>query len=153
MQLSTLSGMVAFVLWCLTDTSLSPDHFRNRNGKITFWGVLSLLSVQIALWTLVGLFSTWIVPHLPNFFLTGWRFPVTLFVSSGFQWFALLMILQYVWMIVGPTLSTAGVVVMAKLGSQWAKQALDNAPQRYQFMGLERRVRAEREQLREGVGK
>jgi hypothetical protein len=38
---------------------------------------------------------------------------------------SLLMILQYVWTIVRPTLNTASLVVMAKFGSQWAEQALD----------------------------
>ena len=153
MSLSIISGVLAFVLWCTTDTSLKPDHVRDSNGKTTFWGILSILLVQIVLWTLFGLFSAWIVPHLPNFFLKGWRFPVTLFVSSGFQWFALFMILQYVWTIARATLSTAGVVAMAKLGSQWAKQALDDAPRRCQLMSLEHRDGAEQKQSKEGVCK
>jgi hypothetical protein len=80
----------------------------------------------------------------------GWCF-VTLFVSSGFQWFALFMILQYVWTIARATLSTAYVVAMVKLGSQWAKQALDDAPRRCQGMGLEHRDGAEQKQSKEGV--
>jgi hypothetical protein len=150
--LSTLSGIVALVLWCRTDTSLSPENFRDRNGKIGFWGVLSVLLVQIVLWTLVGFFAFWIVPHLPKFFLTGWRLPATLFVSSGLQWFSLLMILQYVWMIVRPTLSTTGVVALSKLGSQWAKQAINEAPSKTQFVVSKCTDKVEQKQSKEGVG-
>src|SRR5271169_1593723 len=105
MYVSILGGIVAFVLWRVTDTSLKPDHVRNSNGRITSWGVLLIVLVQIVLWTLVGFFAAWIVPHLPRFLLTGWRFSVTVVVSSILQWFALLMILQYVWTITRATLS------------------------------------------------
>jgi hypothetical protein len=128
MSLSIISGVLAFVLWCTTDTSLKPDHVRSSNGRITFWGTISIVFVQLVIWTLVGFFAAWIVPHLPRFFLAGWRFPVTLLGSSIVQWFALLMIIQYLWTILRPTLSTAVVAMMAMFGSQWAKRELDNAP-------------------------
>jgi hypothetical protein len=150
---SILGGIVAFVLWCVTDTTLKPDHARDSNGRLTSWGVLSIVTVQILLWTLVGFFAAWIVPHLPPFFLTGWRFPLTLLGSSILQWFALLMILQYVWTITRATLSTVVVAVMAKLGSQWAKRALDDGHRQWQFMETGRQVVVEQKQSREGVGK
>jgi len=123
---------------------------RHSNGRITFWGILSIVLVQVVLWTLVGLFAVWIVPHLPRFFLMGWKLPVMVFASSILQWFALLMILQYVWTIARATLSTAGVALMARFGSQRAKQVLDDAPGRRQFMELERELSVEREQSRKG---
>lgn len=107
MHLSILSGIVAFVFWCVTDTSLRPDHVRSPNGEITFWRVISIVFVQIALWTLAGFFAAWIVPHLPHFFLSGWRFPITAFGSSILQWFSLFMILQYVWLVLRSTVRTA----------------------------------------------
>jgi hypothetical protein len=51
MLASILSGIVALSLWSLTDTSLRRDHVQGPNGKISFWGVLSIVLVQIALWT------------------------------------------------------------------------------------------------------
>jgi len=119
---------------------LDPNHFRNSKGEITFWGIVSLVLVQIFLWTLTGLFAAWIVPHLPDFFLAGWRLPTTLFCSLFLQWFSLLMILQYVWMIVRPTLNTASVAVMAKFGWQWAKEALQSRPRRFRLLELRRRA-------------
>jgi len=151
MWFSILSGIVAFVLWCVSDTSLDPNHFRNSKGDITFWGILSLVLVQIVLWTLAGLFGAWIVPHLPNFFLTGWRLPTTLFCSLFLQWFSLLMTLQYVWTIVRPTLNTLSVMAMAKFGSQWAKQALDSGPHRFHLLDLELRGRAVQGRSKERV--
>jgi len=130
---------------------LDPNHFRKSKREITFWGILSVILVQIVLWTLTGLFAVWIVPHLPDFFLAGWRFPITLFGSLFVQWFSLLMILQYVWTIVRPTLKTASVVVMAKFGSQWAKQALDSGPRRVHLLDLELRGRAVQGHSKEGV--
>ena len=138
MHLSILGGIVAFAIWCVTDTSLKPDHVRNSDGRITSWGILSIVFVQIVLWTLVVFFAAWIVPHLPRSVLTGWRFPLTVFGSSILLWFALLMILQYVWTITRATLSTGVVALMARLGSQWARQALDDGHRQWRFM--ERRV-------------
>jgi len=150
MHLSILSGIVAFVFWCMTDTSLRPDHVQGPNGEITFWRVISIVFVQIALWTLVGFFAAWIVPHLPHFFLAGWRFPLTVFGSSILQWFALFMILQYVWTIVRATLSTAVVAMMAKSGSQKAKEALDNTPSQWHYMNTEHEFSIEQKQSRKG---
>lgn len=127
---STVSGIVALFLWCVTDTRLAPEHFRNTKGEITFWSIFTLLLVQIGLWVLVALIAIWVVPHLPAFFLSGWRFPLTVFCSSLVKWFAFLMILQHTWMIVHPTVNTSFVFVMAKFGARWAKQALDEAPRR-----------------------
>ncbi len=151
MHLSIVGGIVAFALWCVTDTSLKPDHVRNSDGRITSWGILSIVLVQIVLWTLVGFFAAWIVPHLPRFLLTRWRLPLTVFGSSILQWFALLMILQYVWTITRATLSTVVVALLARLGSQWAKRALDDGHRQRQFM--ERRVGVGQKQSSEGVGK
>lgn len=104
---SILSGIVAFVLWCIADTSLKPDRARNSNGKTTFRVVLSIVLVQIVIWTTVGFFTAWVVPHLPPFFLRGWTFPMTVFASGVVQWFALLMVLQYAWLLLRATLLTA----------------------------------------------
>jgi hypothetical protein len=150
MRLSILSGIVACLLWCVTDTSLKPDHVRRPNGEITVWGVLSMVLVQIVLWIMVGFFAVWIVPHLPQFFLTGWRSPITEFGSSILQWFALFMILQYVWTIVRATLSTAVVAMMAKSGSQKAKEALDNTPSQWHCMNMEPESSIEQKQSRKG---
>jgi hypothetical protein len=149
MRLSILSGIVAFVFWCITDTRLKPDHVRDSNGKITFWGVLSIALVQVILWTLVGLFAGWIVPHLPRFFHTGWKLPVMVFASSILQWFALFMILQYVWTIARATLNTAGVALMARFGSQRAKEVLDGAPGQRRFMEMERELGVEKQVIKE----
>lgn len=138
---STVSGIVAFFLWGVTDTRLAPGHFRNAKGEITFWSTLSILLVQIGLWVLVGLIAMWIVPHLPAFLLAGWRFPATVFCSSLVQWFAFLMILQYSWMIVGPSVNTAIVLVMAKFGSKWARQTLNDAPHRCELIVTEQEKR------------
>jgi hypothetical protein len=129
-RLSMASGIAAFLLWCVTDTSLKPGHVRNSNGKTTIWGILSVVLVQIVLWVLAGLCAAWIAPHLFRFFLTGWRLPLTDFSSTFWQWFAVLMVLQYVWTIVRATLSTAVVTVMAAFGFQWAKHSLDDGPRR-----------------------
>ena len=149
-RLSILSGIVAFVFWCVTDTRLKPDHVRNSNGRITTWGILSIVLVQVVLWALVGLFAVWIVPHLPSFFLTGWKLPILVFASSILQWFALIMILQYGWTMARATLSTVGVAIMARFGSQMAKEALDDALSQQQFMEMERELNAEREESRKG---
>jgi hypothetical protein len=50
MSLSVISGVLAFVLWCTTDTTLKhlkPDHVRDSNGKTTFWGILSIFLVHL----------------------------------------------------------------------------------------------------------
>jgi len=73
MRPSILNGIVAFLLWCVTDTSVNSDHARDSDGRITYCGVLSIALVQIVLWALVGLFTDWIIPHLPLFLLTEWR--------------------------------------------------------------------------------
>ena len=140
---SILSGIVAFLLWCVTDTSLKRDHVRNPNGEITCWGILSIVLVQIVLWTLVGFFSVWIVPHLPQFLVTGWRLPITFFGSSIVQWFALFMVLEYVWTITRATLSTAVVAVMARSGSQRAKEALHEVYSQWWSMEMERKLSLE----------
>jgi hypothetical protein len=47
MSLSIISGVLAFVLWCTTDTTLKPDHVRDSNGKTTFWEILSIFLVHL----------------------------------------------------------------------------------------------------------
>ena len=128
---SILAGIIAFVLWCITDTSLHEDHMRDSKGRITFLGVLSLVIVQIVLWMILGFFSVWAVPHLPRVLLTGWRAPIVILASAILQWFALLMVLQYVWMILRATLSTAFVTLMAVLGFQRARDSLTNNTRKY----------------------
>jgi hypothetical protein len=113
MRLLITSAVLAFLLWCVTDTSLKADHVRNSKGKISIHGILLVVLVQIVLWIITGVSAVWIVPHLPRYLLTGWRSPLTLFGSCVVQWFALLMVLQYVWIIVRATLSTAFVGAMA----------------------------------------
>ena len=144
MHLSILSGILAFVLWCVTDTSLKPDHARNSEGRITFWGVLSIVLVQIVLWTLAGLFAVWIIPHLPRFLLVGWRLPFTLFVLTFSQWFALLMILQYFWTI----MRVARTAAIRSFSRDEAAMAAFGAP--WHFMETERKVRIDRQQLSKG---
>lgn len=136
------------MLWCVTDTSLKPDHARNSKGRITFWGLLSIVLIQIVLWMLVGFFAAWIVPHLPRLFLRGWRFSATVVASSILQWFALLMILQYVWTVTRATLSTVVLAGMARLGSKWAKRALQDACRQRYFMEMGREVGIEQKQSR-----
>jgi len=128
MWFSILSGIVAFVLWCVTDTSLDPNHFRNSKGEITFWrNYLPRYRSNLSLDDCrplrcldrpapAGLLSRRMASSYRAFL-----FAIPAMVS-------LLMILQYVWTIVRPTLNTASLVVMAKFGSQWAKQALDSEP-------------------------
>jgi hypothetical protein len=127
-RFSILTGIIAFVLWCITDTSLRADHTRDGKGRITIWGVLSLVIVQIILWMILGFFTVWAVSHLPRVLVTGWRAPIVAFASGILQWFALFMVLQYIWMILRATLSTAFVGIMAVLGFQWARQSLNSAP-------------------------
>jgi hypothetical protein len=140
---SILTGVIAFVLWCVTDTSLNFELARNSEGKIKFWRIISLVLVQITLWALVGFSSVWIIPHLPNFFLTEWRGAIVVVGSSVLQWFALFMVLQYFWMLLRPALSLAAVATMAWLGSKRAKEMLDVAP--WQAMSIERSLNLERE--------
>lgn len=134
---STLGGIVAFFLWCATDTRLAREYFRKTKGEITFWSILTLLLVQIGLWVLIAVIAVRLVPHLPTFLLSGWRFPFTVFCSSLVKWFALLMILQYAWMIVRPTVKTAIVFIMMKSGSQWAKQELNEVPHGLELIDAE----------------
>ena len=53
--------------------------------------------------------------------------------------------------IVRPTLNTASVVVTAKFGSQWAKQALGSGPRGFHLLDLELRGRAVQGHSKEGV--
>jgi len=147
MRLSILSGIAVFVLWCIVDTSLTADHVRNcwTDGKLTFLRTLCVVLVQIVLWTLTGVFAFWVVPHLPSFFITGWRSPFTVFAAAVVQWFALLMVLQHLWRIVRATLSTAFMGVMASLGSQWAKQSLSDVAGWWQTREMENTVGVEQE--------
>ena len=114
-------------LACNRYVSLKPEHVLNSKGQFTLWETLSVVLVQIGLWVLVYLLSSWIVPHLPNVLLTGWRFPVTVFTSGVIRWFALLMVLQYVWTIVRATCKTTLMAAMAAYGSESAKKSLDEA--------------------------
>jgi uncharacterized membrane protein len=109
--------------------------------------------VHIVLWALVGLFAVWIVPHLPSFFLKGWRLPVTVFTFRVGQWFALLMVLQHMWTIVRATLSTAVVVAMAAFGFRWAKQSLDDNLCHLQYKEIERTVGIQQNESGGDVGK
>jgi len=121
---SVLSGVAAFVLWCVADTSLKPNHARNSNGRVTFGGVLSIVLVQIVLWTLAGLFVVWIVPHVPRFLLMGWKLPLTLFTSAFCQWFALIMVLQYFWTLI----RVIGTVVICSFSRDEAAMAAFGTP-------------------------
>ena len=107
MRLSILSGVVPFVLWSVTATSLKPEHVRNSKREVTIWGTISIVLVQIALWILVFFFVLPVISHLPGFLITGWRLPLTSFVAACVRWFALLMVFQYVWLVLRATLLTA----------------------------------------------
>jgi hypothetical protein len=131
MGLLIASGVLAFLAWCVTPTSLKPEDVCNSRGEITVRRILAVVLVQIVLWTLVYFFSVPIMWHLPRFLVTGWRLPLTFVLAAFWRWFALLMILQYVWMLVGTTVKTAVVYVMAKFGSRSARQSLDDAPWRF----------------------
>jgi hypothetical protein len=148
MGLLIASGVLAFLAWCLTDTSLKPEHVCNSRGEITVRRILAVVSVQIVLWMLVCVFAFPIMRHLPRFLVTGWRLPLTVVTAEFWRWFALLMILQYLWMLVGTTVKTAAVFVMAKFGSQSAIQSLDEAP--WRFLEVEpRRHPSSRSELEE----
>jgi hypothetical protein len=75
MRLSILSGIVAFVLWCVTDTSLKREHVRNcwTDGKLTSWRILSLVLVQIVLWTVTASLSPYWMEALYYGFCFGSR--------------------------------------------------------------------------------
>jgi uncharacterized protein YqhQ len=131
MSLLIGSAVLAFLTWCLADTRLKSEHVQNSEGKITFGRTLSVVLIQIVLWAIVFLFGSRIIPHLPAFLTTGWRLPVSFFVAAYLRWFALLMLLQYVWVIVRATGKTTTMAVLAAFGSRSAKQALDAAPFRF----------------------
>jgi hypothetical protein len=125
------SGFLAFLAWWVTPTSLNPEDVRNSEGEITFWSFFSVVFVQLILWTLV-FFVYRIVPYLPEFFTTGWRLPLTVFIAAFCQWFGLFMILQYGWTIVAATGKTAVMVILSVFGSRSTRRALDDAP--WQFI-------------------
>jgi hypothetical protein len=130
---------VAFSFWCVTDAGLKPEHVVNSRGRIiSSWGILSVVLVQIVLWALAGFFASWIVPHLPHLFITGWRLPLVAFASELWQWFALLMVLQYVWILASVTARTAVIAVMAASGFRPARQSLDDA--RWLLIEMERKA-------------
>jgi ABC-type multidrug transport system fused ATPase/permease subunit len=145
MGLLIASGVLAFLAWCIIDTDLKPEDVCNSRGEITVRRILAVVFVQIVLWALVCLFSVPIMRHLPRFMVTGWRLPLTFVVAEFWQWFALLMILQYVWMLVGTTVKTAVVFVMAKLGSHSARQSLDDAT--WHFIETEKLASIKRKQI------
>lgn len=66
-----------------------------------------MVLVQILLWTGVFFLTLSIVPHLPDFLITEWRLPLTFFVAVICRWFALLMLLQYVWLLLRSSARTA----------------------------------------------
>jgi uncharacterized protein YqhQ len=131
MSLLIGSAVLAFLTWCLADARLKPAHLQNSEGEITFGRTLSVVVVQIVLWAIVFLFGSHIIPHLPAFLTTGWRLPISFFVAAYLQWFALLMVLQYVWVIVRAMGKTTTMAVLAAFGSGSAKQSLDAAPFRF----------------------
>jgi hypothetical protein len=145
MGLLIASGVLAFLAWCIIDTDLKPEDVCNSREEITVRRILAVVSVQIVLWTLVCIFAFPIMRHLPRFLVTGWRLPLTFLFAGFWQSFALLMILQYVWMIAGASVKTAVVFVMAKFGSQSARQSLDDAP--WRFLETERLASIERKRI------
>jgi len=147
MGLLIASGVLAFLVWWATPTHLRPEDVCNSKGEITFWRTLFTVLVQIVLWTLVFVCAGWIVPHLPDFLITGWRLPLTVFASMFWRWFALLMVLQYVWAIAGTTVKTAVIFVMAAFGCHLAKQSIEQGVQ--QFIEKERQVSIELNQIEE----
>ena len=138
MALLIASGVLAFFVWCIIDTDLKPEHVCNSRGEITVQRILAVVFVQIVLWVLVCVFAFPIMRHLPRFLVTGWRLPLTFLLAGFCQWFALLMILQYVWMILRTSLRTVVVFVMAKFGSQSARQSL--AETHWHFLEMEWRA-------------
>lgn len=102
--------VLAFILWCTTDTSLKHEHLQGAwtDGRITFWRTLFFVLVQIALWCLVLFFlGPQIIAHLPAFFSTSWRLGITFLLTNCLQWFAIFMVLQYAWLLERATLLTA----------------------------------------------
>ena len=67
MSLLIGSAVLAFLTWWLADTRLKSEHVRNSEGEITFGRTLSVVLVQIILWSIVFLFGSRIVPHLSGF--------------------------------------------------------------------------------------
>jgi hypothetical protein len=145
MGLLIASGVLAFLAWCIIDTDLKPGDVCNSTGEITARRILAVVSVQIVLWTLICIFAFPIMRHLPRFFVTGWRLGLTFLFAGFWQWFALLMIVQYTWTLIGTTVKTAVVFVMAKFGSQSARQSLDEAP--WRFSAMERQASVKRERI------
>jgi hypothetical protein len=131
MGLLITSGVLAFLAWCIIDTDLKAEQVCNSRGEITVRRVLAVVSVQIVLWTLVCICAFPIVRHFPHFLVTGWRLRFTFLFAGFWQWFALLMVLQYVWVIVRATGKTTTMAVLAAFGSGSAKQSLDAAPFRF----------------------
>jgi hypothetical protein len=145
MGLLIASGVLALLAWCVIPTELMPEDVRNSKGEITVRRILSVVLIQIVIWALVFHFSLWIVPHLPRFLITGWRLPLTFLFLAFWKWFALLMILQYAWTLLGTTVKTAVVFVMAEFGSRSARQSLDDAP--WRFLETERLTSIERKRI------
>ena len=144
MGLLIASGVLAFFAWCVIPTELTPEDVRNSEGDITVRRILSVVLAQIVIWALVFYFSLWIVPHLPGILITGWRLPLTFLFLAFWKWFALLMILQYAWTLVGTTVKTAVVFVMAKFGSRSARQSLDEGAWRFFEMERQASIKQER---------
>jgi hypothetical protein len=57
MGLLIVSGVLAFLAWCIIDTDLKPEHVSNSSGEITVRRIFAVVSVQIVLWTLVWMFA------------------------------------------------------------------------------------------------
>lgn len=127
MHVSLLSGIAAFLLWCVTDSKLKPTHVRNANGQTSSWGILSVVFVQIVLWILVGLLAAWVVPHLPSFIESGRMAFIAFFGSAVLQWFALFMVLQYAWLLMRATARTVMFTVSSNFRERETLRALDQA--------------------------
>jgi len=135
MLLLISSAILAFLLWCITDTRLTPELLRNAEGKITVWSTVSVVLVQITLWILVELFAAWVPPHLSAGLMSGPIAFVVFFGSAVVQWFALFMVLQYVWRLLRATART----LLAVSGSFRARQNLRALGQAVRETGSERR--------------
>jgi hypothetical protein len=116
-HLPIVPGLLAFLLWCVTDTDLKPEYVTNSEGRITVSRVLSTIAVRIGLCVVVFILVGKIARHFP--------LPLVDFAASFCRWIALLLILQYAWTIVSTTGKLAIVVVMGRFGSSWALDSLD----------------------------
>ncbi len=102
-----LAGISALFVWAITDTGLKREHVEHSDGQVKFRTTLLTVVMQVGLWIGVYLVAARFPRWLPEFLVLGWRLPLVLFGSFFVEWFAALMIVQYVWKLCSATVLTA----------------------------------------------